>query len=134
MLRTDALVEVDECVEVMEGEGVGAVDQGVSFLIDRPASSQDLQVQAVGVDAAGVRCDLLNRAPHMLVGGPAGGIEALCVREPLRPCGYVKNISVDEEVGVYLAADGVWQSEQWRGREILGGEGVSGWVKAARIW
>ena len=88
----------------------------------------------VGVDAAGVRRDLLDRAPDMLIGRPAGGIENLGVRHPLRARSDVKHIPVDEEVGVYLAADRVWQAEQWRGREATGRKGVGRGMKAARIW
>ena len=44
----------------MDGEGVGAVNQWVSFLIDHVASSQNLQVQVACVDSAGIRRYLMH--------------------------------------------------------------------------
>ena len=134
VLGPHGLVEVEQRVEVVHGEGVGGVHERVRLAVQGAARAQQLERQVVRRQPARVRRDLLCRGPQVLRRAPAGRVEALRVGQPARARRDVQHVPIREQVAVDLGPDRVRQAEQ-RGRGHGGGgrERVGGGVEAPRV-
>lgn len=135
MLRTHRLVEEDESFEVAELEGIRRVDEGMRFLVNGTAGSEDLYVE-VGrrLVGAGAKSGAAGGGADVLGSTPVGGIEGLIVPETagLR-VGDVDDVAIVEEVLVNLSANRIGKQEEARGSAGCWGEGCGRKVEFARV-